>query len=271
MLDKYPQFFKVIETEGGLALELTSWDLELAISAWEKQMQSGPPPDDSISGRPRRFPKVDLPTGYSLKRKDIANLQKFQAVPFVSPYAEFSHIHPSSKEAEKHSCAVIHEILTLTLEKRTLIDHLTHFRKDFKFSQQTHGMLIRHPELFYVSLKGDRDSVFLRQAYNGSQLIEKDPLVVAREKLGRLVALGKQRDRRMEQSEDENDSDDDIDGEDDDDWSDDDEEEEDRSPKIVGRDDLERLQRHRELRRPLHILRREQAMATQPATPRERW
>ncbi|KAE8662460.1 Glycosyl hydrolase superfamily protein isoform 1 [Hibiscus syriacus] len=38
------------------------------------------------------------------------------------------------------------------------------------------GMIIRHPDMFYVSLKGDRDSVFLKEAYRDSQLIDKDPL-----------------------------------------------------------------------------------------------
>ncbi|KAL0428755.1 UNVERIFIED_CONTAM: protein WHAT'S THIS FACTOR 1, chloroplastic [Sesamum radiatum] len=48
-------------------------------------------------------------------------------------------------------------------------------------------MLIRHPDMFYVSLKGDRDSVFLREAYRDSQLIEKDRMLLIKEKLRALV------------------------------------------------------------------------------------
>ncbi|KAI6702585.1 hypothetical protein NL676_011721 [Syzygium grande] len=48
-------------------------------------------------------------------------------------------------------------------------------------------MLIRHPDLFYVSLKGERDSVFLREAYRNSHLIEKDQLLLIKEKLRSLV------------------------------------------------------------------------------------
>ncbi|CAI9771667.1 unnamed protein product [Fraxinus pennsylvanica] len=48
-------------------------------------------------------------------------------------------------------------------------------------------MLIRHPDMFYVSLKGDRDSVFLREAYHNSQLIENDKLLLIKEKLRALV------------------------------------------------------------------------------------
>ena len=92
-------------------------------------------------------------------------------------------------EKEKHACGVVHEMLSLTVEKRTLVDHLTHFREEFRFSQQIRGMLIRHPDMFYVSLKGDRDSVFLREAYRDSHLIDKDRLLIIKEKLRSLVAV----------------------------------------------------------------------------------
>ena len=84
---------------------------------------------------------------------------------------------------------MVHEILSLTVEKRTLVDHLTHFREEFRFSQSLRGMIIRHPDMFYVSFKGDRDSVFLREAYKDSQLVEKNQLVLLKEKMRALVAV----------------------------------------------------------------------------------
>ncbi|ONK74965.1 uncharacterized protein A4U43_C03F11920 [Asparagus officinalis] len=49
-------------------------------------------------------------------------------------------------------------------------------------------MSIRHPVMFYVSLTGDRDSVFLSEAYRDSQLIEKDKLLILKKKdVGRLL------------------------------------------------------------------------------------
>lgn len=45
------------------------------------------------------------------------------------------------------------------------------------------------PDMFYVSLKGDRDSVFLREAYRNSQLIDKSHLVLLKEKMRALVAV----------------------------------------------------------------------------------
>ncbi|CAF2087616.1 unnamed protein product [Brassica napus] len=38
----------------------------------------------------------------------------------------------------------------LTVEKRTLIDHLTHFRKEFALPNKLRELIVRHPELFYL-------------------------------------------------------------------------------------------------------------------------
>eukprot|EP00250_Pteridium_aquilinum_P020982 c249_g1_i1 orf=112-1644(+) len=297
MIGKYPEFFKVIEKEGGLTLELTAWDPELAISTWEKKQQSAPQEEETISGRPRRFVKVDLPRGYSLKRKDKEVIKRFQEIPYISPYADFAHYKPGSKEYEKHACAVVHELLSLMLEKRTLVDHLTHFRKDYKFSQQLHGMLIRHPEIFYVSLKGTRDCVFLREAYQGSELIQKDPLVIVKERLAQLVALDYRNIHRRNigstsvgedddaDDDDEEDDDDDYDEGEDDGWSDDDDvydnvPDESKGWPKEARSPRERQPRvrdqwvkepQREPRRAPSVVRREAAMAARESTPREIW
>ena len=63
---------------------------------------------------------------------------------------------------------------------------------------QLHGMLIRHPEYFYVSRKGSRHTVFLREAFeeihvSGNRkeygLIDKHPLVLVKEKLAALMEV----------------------------------------------------------------------------------
>ena len=59
-------------------------------------------------------------------------------------------------------------------------------------------MLIRHPEHFYVSRKGARDTVFLREAYEQihipgqrqrHELKEKHPLVILKEKYFSLMEV----------------------------------------------------------------------------------
>lgn len=184
--------------------------------------------------RHSRVKRVNLnfPAGYTVSRKDLQRLQSFLDLPFVSPYSNSTRINPATPEAEKRSVAVIHEMLSLTIEKRLLCDHFTHFRKDYRMSQRLRGMIIRHPELFYVSEKGHRDSVFLREAYNGPHLINKDPLVEVGDSLRELVLLGKKVQKLESDDEeewddefgddDDEDEDEDGDDEDDDDWSDDD-------------------------------------------------
>ncbi|KAK1273816.1 hypothetical protein QJS04_geneDACA012432 [Acorus gramineus] len=67
---------------------------------------------------------------------------------------------------EKRACGVVREVLGMTVERRTLINHLTHFRKEFRLPNRLRGMLVRHPDMFYVSIKGQRDSVFLVEDYD---------------------------------------------------------------------------------------------------------
>lgn len=188
---RYPQYFKVVATGRGPALELTHWDPELAVSAAELAEEENRVREmderDLIIDRSPRFNRVKLPRGLNLSKGEMRRVCQFRDMPFISPYSDFSDLKAGSPEKEKHACAVVHEMLSLTLEKRTLVDHLTHFREEFRFSQQLRGMLIRHPDMFYISLKGDRDSVFLREAYRDSQLIEKDKMLIIKERLRALV------------------------------------------------------------------------------------
>uniref|UniRef100_A0A0D9WJY7 PORR domain-containing protein n=1 Tax=Leersia perrieri TaxID=77586 RepID=A0A0D9WJY7_9ORYZ len=190
---RYPQYFRLVRMDRGPGLELTHWDPELAVSAAEVAEEENRAREAAernlIIDRPLKFNRVKLPQGLKLSRGEARRVQQFREMPYISPYADFSHLRSGSAEKEKHACAVVHEILSLTLEKRTLVDHLTHFREEFRFSQSLRGMIIRHPDMFYVSLKGDRDSVFLREAYKNSQLVDKSKLVLLKEKMRALVAV----------------------------------------------------------------------------------
>ncbi|XP_057437628.1 protein WHAT'S THIS FACTOR 1 homolog, chloroplastic [Lotus japonicus] len=223
----YPQYFKVVATERGPALELTHWDPELAVSAAELSAEENRirelEEQNLIIDRTPKFNRVKLPKGLNLSKGEMRRIMQFRDLPYISPYADFSMLTSGTREKEKHACGVVHEILSLTLEKRTLVDHFTHFREEFRFSQQLRGMLIRHPDMFYVSLKGDRDSVFLREGYRNSQLMEKDRLLLIKEKLRSLVNVprfpkGPAR-RRVGDGLEEGDSREDDSGEEED-WSD---------------------------------------------------
>lgn len=94
--------------------------------------------------------------------------------------------------AERRACAVVREVLAMTVEKRTLVDHLTHFRRDFGLPNRLRAMLVRHPEMFYVSIKGVRHSVFLVEAFDDDgRLLVEDEMLVGRDRLEELVREGK--------------------------------------------------------------------------------
>ncbi|XP_015577346.1 protein WHAT'S THIS FACTOR 1 homolog, chloroplastic [Ricinus communis] len=225
---RYPQYFRVVATERGPALELTHWDPELAVSAAELSEEENRARElqekDLIIDRPLKFNRVKLPKGLQLSKSEMRRICQFRDMPFISPYADFSHLKSGTPEKEKHACAVVHEILSLCVEKKTLVDHFTHFREEFRFSQQLRGMLIRHPDMFYVSLKGDRDSVFLRKAYRDSHLVDKDRLLLIKEKLRSLVSVPRfpRRGAINKNADKENGSDEqeDASGEEGEDWSD---------------------------------------------------
>ncbi|RAL48575.1 hypothetical protein DM860_000895 [Cuscuta australis] len=193
LCNQFPDRFKVVETSYGRALELVSWDSNLARSLPSHEVGS-----DSLGmivDRPLKFEHLRLRKGLNLKSSHKDYLIKFSKLPHVCPY-ESSNVGDldfpcESVEAEKRACAVVREVLAMTVEKRAPIDHLTLFRKDFGLPNKLRAMLDRHPELFYVSLKGLRHSVFLVEGYDdGGELKEKDELLVINDKLMELVREG---------------------------------------------------------------------------------
>ncbi|KAI3965211.1 hypothetical protein MKW92_042949 [Papaver armeniacum] len=147
---------------------------------------------NSVIDKTPKFNKVKLPKGLNLSKGELRRILKFKEVPYISPNGHW-------------------------------VDHLTHFREEFRFSQQLRGMLIRHADMFYVFSKGDRDSVFLREAYRDSQLIEKDRLLLIKEKLRSLVAVPcftKRSGRSSDKADGDEHEEDEDDSEGEEDWSD---------------------------------------------------
>ncbi|XP_054804679.1 protein WHAT'S THIS FACTOR 1 homolog, chloroplastic [Prosopis cineraria] len=176
LCNDHPDRFKTVDTSYGRALELVSWDSSLAQSLPSPTFHSF----DLIVDRPLKFKQLRLRKGLNLKRRHQDFLIKFEEMPEVCPYrTPIESLEKKSAEAEKRSCALVREALGMMVEKRTLIDHLTHFRKEFGLPNKLRGMILRHPELFYVSLKGQRDSVFLVEKFDEKgDLLENEKLLV---------------------------------------------------------------------------------------------
>ncbi|KAK9276309.1 hypothetical protein L1049_005840 [Liquidambar formosana] len=189
LCNAHPDKFKTVDTSYGRALELVSWDSHLANPLPSSEVQSL----GLIVDRPLKFKRLNLRKGLNLKRHHREFLIKFEELPDLCPYTtSVEELTKESIEAEKRACSVVREVLGMMVEKRTLVDHLTHFRKDFGLPNKLRGMLVRHPELFYVSLKGQRDSVFLVEGYDDKGVIrEKDEISVIKEGLMELVREGK--------------------------------------------------------------------------------
>lgn len=195
LCNDHPDKFRTVDTSYGRALELVSWDEQLAIPLPAPKVSR-----ELIVDRPLKFKQLTLRKGLNLKRRHRDFLVKLGDLPDVCPYNTcLEEFAKESVEAEKRACAVVREVLAMTVEKRTLIDHLTHFRKEFGLSNKLRGMIIRHPELFYVSLKGLRDSVFLVEGFDeNGKLLENDRTSFIKDQLMKLVSEAKRlrRERR---------------------------------------------------------------------------
>ncbi|XP_061374866.1 protein WHAT'S THIS FACTOR 1 homolog, chloroplastic [Gastrolobium bilobum] len=194
---KYPQHFRVgksLDDEVEF-LELVSWNPAWAITELEKKMVTGiteietettttsHTPGMLSLAFPLKFP-ANYKRVYSYYREKIQNFQK---MPYLSPYADARGLKAGSLEFDKRAVAVMHELLSFTIEKRLVTDHLTHFRWELVMPQKLMRLLLKHCGIFYVSERGKRFSVFLTEAYDGSELIQKCPLVLWKEKVLSLV------------------------------------------------------------------------------------
>eukprot|EP01018_Ginkgo_biloba_P023917 Gb_23597 [translate_table: standard] len=184
---KYPELFRVIDYNGKrstVAIELVSWNPSLAISTIERRagvisQGTGQTPVPSFESR--------LPPSW---KKSEEKFMKFKEIPYISPYADGKDLEVGPEESEKRTVGVIHELLSLTLWKRASIAKLGKFKREFRFPDDLVVMLLRHPAIFYVSNKNDIHTVVLRDGYFESELVEKDPLIIMKEKFGELMQDG---------------------------------------------------------------------------------
>ncbi|KAL6523372.1 hypothetical protein OROGR_016975 [Orobanche gracilis] len=210
----YPENFKVVqpfkphdETE---YLELVSWKPGWAIAELEKTVlgiKGGQNDSDRVPGLLSLAFPLKFPASYKKMYRYNGKIEHFQKREYLSPYADASGLQAGSREFDKRAVAVMHELLSFTLEKRLVTDYLTHFRREFTMPQKLMRLLLKHLGIFYVSERGKRFSVFLNEAYDGPELIEKHPLIVWREKVLSLVGYRGKR-KKIESFDDYSDMDD---------------------------------------------------------------
>ncbi|EFJ33660.1 hypothetical protein SELMODRAFT_34883, partial [Selaginella moellendorffii] len=186
IIHAYPQYFRVTTVRGALTLELVEWDESLAVTYREQRLRDNALELDELMGdtNPHAFP-MSFPTGFHLRKNVREYYETFQKLPFQSPYEICRTIH-GTMEAEKRNLAIVHEILSMYVEKRAQIAQIAVFRKDFKLMSSLRGLIERHQGIFYTSYKEDLFTVFLKEAYSGMRLIDRSPLLDFRDRFIRL-------------------------------------------------------------------------------------
>nr|XP_043636437.1 protein WHAT'S THIS FACTOR 1 homolog, chloroplastic [Erigeron canadensis] len=176
---EYPEYIKtVVEGDGKRILELVNWDPKLAVSALEREFMV----DEDKAKKAFQF-KVKHGKLLDLGEQDERKLNLLNTLPLVSPYSDGASLDLWTLEAEKYRVGVIHEFLSLTLEKRASIHHIVAFKEEFSLTKHTYSMLLKQPRSFYLAGTEMNWTVFLKDAYDeNGVLIHKDPQVLFNEK-----------------------------------------------------------------------------------------
>lgn len=193
LVPKYPEYFRLVGSpgEGKSFLELVSWNKDFAESVIERKAKE----EESMTGiRVRPAFNVKLPPGFFLRKEMREWIRDWMELPYISPYEDASNMDQASREMEKRTVGVFHELLSLSLYKRIPVPILGKFCEEYRFSNAFSTVFTRHSGIFYMSLKGGIKTAMLREAYKEDQLIDRDPLLEIKDKFVKLLEEG-QRNR----------------------------------------------------------------------------
>ncbi|XP_057959844.1 protein WHAT'S THIS FACTOR 1 homolog, chloroplastic [Malania oleifera] len=197
LIPKYPQFFTVKDDNGKAYLQLENWDSSLAVTAREMACEETlksdgyakrPKPkvskDGNFSG-PFAF-RLSFPPGFRPNKNYLEGIERWQKMEFPSPYLNARRFEAADPKARKRAVAVLHELLSLTMEKRLTSAQLDAFHAEYFLPSKLLLCLIKHHGIFYITNKGAKSTVFLKEAYSGSNLIDKCPLLKFNDKFAEL-------------------------------------------------------------------------------------
>ncbi|KAF1895950.1 hypothetical protein Lal_00033901 [Lupinus albus] len=200
-LADYPDYFDVCGVEDPssgkelLALELISWRKELSVSELEKSAMSL-----DYSGDKRRhdivFPMF-FPKGFDLQKRVSTWVENWQTLPYISPYEDAFHLDTNSDQAEKWTVAILHELLSLLVSKKTERRNLLSYGHCLGLGSRFEKALVHHPGIFYISNKLTTQTVVLREAYRKDFLVKKHPLMGMRYRYIHLMNKNQNRRERV--------------------------------------------------------------------------
>ncbi|KAH6761417.1 Ubiquitin carboxyl-terminal hydrolase family protein [Perilla frutescens var. frutescens] len=200
---KYPEYFRLDEMNGRMYLHLESWDSSLAVTAREERLALQGITSTSREAKRVRISKdgnfsgpfafhLKFPAGFRPNVSYLRELEKWQKMEFPSPYLNARMFEAADTKARKRVVAVLHELLSLTTEKRLTSAQLDAFHSEYRLPARLLLCLIKHHGIFYVTNKGIKSTVILKEGYDGSKLSDKCPLMEFRDKF--LGLIGRKED-----------------------------------------------------------------------------
>ncbi|KAJ1392731.1 Plant organelle RNA recognition domain [Sesbania bispinosa] len=193
LIPKYPNHFQFVKAPNGVpSLRLKQWCEEFAVSALQKsnERESDDGYREFKRGKAALVFPMRFPRGYGAQKKVRAWMEEFQKLPYISPYVDSSRIDPNSDLMEKRVVGVLHEILSLTMHKKTKRNYLRSLREELNLPHKFTRIFTRYPGIFYLSLKCKTTTVTLREGYQSGKVVDPHPLVRHRDKFYHVMKTG---------------------------------------------------------------------------------
>ncbi|XP_073316665.1 protein ROOT PRIMORDIUM DEFECTIVE 1 [Primulina huaijiensis] len=201
---KYPKYFRLFDADEtrNKYIGMVERDENLGVSEIEKAREREYREKGADAEDVRFSFIVNFPPGFKIGKYYKIAVWKWQRLPYWSPYEDVSGYDLRSLEAqkrmEKRAVAMIHELLTLTVEKKITLERIAHFRMALDLPKKLKEFLLQHQGIFYISTRGNHGklhTVFLREAYKKGDLVEPNELYLARRKLAELVLMSPRKAR----------------------------------------------------------------------------
>ncbi|XP_024533851.1 protein WHAT'S THIS FACTOR 1-like [Selaginella moellendorffii] len=180
LIPQHPESFRIVPattttTPKSLGyVELVGWEPGLAVTARELLAPVQAPHAFQVDARGQQL--------------DHPRVQRFQELPFFSPYEDPGRIEWKSLEAEKRALAVLHELLSLMPMKKAVVGRLNLIQKELQLPAKYLHLVGLYPWIFYVSkVIPENNTIFLREGFDRSRLRVPNRLSAARDDLLRLM------------------------------------------------------------------------------------
>ncbi|KAF9680743.1 hypothetical protein SADUNF_Sadunf06G0153200 [Salix dunnii] len=194
LIPKYPDHFQFAKAPNGArSLRLVQWHEEYAVSALQRSNETnekGKEYRQFKSGHTALTFPMSFPKGYGGQKKVRAWMEEFHKLPYISPYEDSRRIDPNSELMEKRVVGVLHELLSLTIHKKTKRNYLRSLREELILPHKFTRLFTRYPGIFYLSLKCKTTTVALREGYRRGKLTNPHPLARLRDKFYHVMRTG---------------------------------------------------------------------------------